>query len=418
MICKVCGTELNGAVKCPVCGNPAEQASYEGPVVGQNTFAAGTPVMADAPVMAAAPAKKSSKKIIGIIIAIVLVLGIAAAAVFMIVGGVFKSDISKVFGAVKKTVFDSSSMTVEVKVAGETFDGKLVIGEGLSDTGFMLDMDEVAGAAEGEIYIPYQGTQDISDLEEGLEEYTELADEYGLDIDATDIAETLLNKKIDEDALAKLYDETLKPWAEEAIEDEFDKSVTLPTYERTMELVDEFLNYCVEEEAIKIEKSKAEKGKQYTIDVKSEKVAKCLVSFCENTPELNDIMKALDLYEAFEDVDDWDLEDIDIVVVVDKKGYLAEVEAEMYDEEVSVVFTDINKTEITGDDVDEMEKWAEKEYSTSDYYDDYDDYEEDYYEEDVYEYCYGCGGEIYYSDEYGYDYTVDEYGNYYHMDCY
>lgn len=294
MICKVCGNDLGDAKFCTVCGTQA--TSLE----GGSEFETQAPDMMGETAVAQKPnfiknIMGDKKKLLIGAVAIVVVVAIVLGLIF----GLQSKEV-KIFNALKKTVFDSKSLTVSM---GDSFKAKIAFGDGVEGTA--IEIEE--GGEKYEIKngkIEYNGQKEnVSDIFKNFEAQLK---ELGIDINIEEELDKILTGKINEKELKKLYDSTIKPALEEALSEEFDADIELPSYDKTMKLVKKFLN-SLSKDAVTTKKN----GKTYKVTVKMDDFMVELVEFCSKTKEIKNIVTAIDNDDLTEylEMDKKELED-------------------------------------------------------------------------------------------------------------
>ncbi len=278
MICKVCGNDIGDAKFCTVCGTQA--TSLEG---GSEFETQAPDMMGETPVAQKPDFIKNimgdKKKLLIGAVAIVVVLAIVLGLIF----GIQSKEV-KIFNALKKTVFDSKSLTVSI---GDSYKAKIAFGDGVEGTA--VEFEEYGEKYEiknGKIEYANGEKENVSDIFKNFEAQLK---ELGIDINIEEELDKVLTGKINEKEFEKLYDSTIKPALEEALGEEFDAEIELPNYDKTMKLVKKFLN-SLSKDAVTTKKD----GKKYKVTVKMDDFMVELVEFCSKTKEIKNIVTAID----------------------------------------------------------------------------------------------------------------------------
>ena len=309
MTCKNCGENLDSNAKfCISCGTPVPP-----------------------------PEKKKKKKApIIIAIAVVLVLALVAGGVFIAFAG---APTTKVYGALKNTLFESSEYEIEFKCTydededAEEYikaDIKLTLDKDVDSSVFDMTVTEqwndyyyddyYYDDAESNIVkneqslvikdskIYFDGEQEgtlkeyYGEIEEELEYYTDK------NIDIEKELNNLINGKFDEKALETLYNETIKPILEDLIKEETDESVELPEYKDVLgksgTLSDLFKNKDVQE-TLELEKTKSDlpgTTYEYTLDIQD--LAEAVLNYAMEDKQYMEYLETIADYCDFDDVDE------------------------------------------------------------------------------------------------------------------
>lgn len=441
MFCKNCGGEFeNGSKFCPYCGDkvtPVVAQETAAPEVKQPAAPVQTPVesFVKPPVTEYAPQggyvpqggynpgfvpgapapvkKKKSKKAL---IFVVLFAIIAVIAGILFGTGAFNTILAKTgitsptyeaFEAAKKTVFESESASIsfyddlaEIDISfGDGLDGLKVYVEdegyaefGIKDGTVYMDGEEEISVGDMISYVIGQDTAEVLDLG-----------------DIEDLADRLLNGKIDEKAFADIYNTVIRGAANryakimyidahtysedemmqyvkinEATGDfeiDFDKipaSIDLPDYDTVMSLVKEFLTKGLTEEAISVTKD----GNTYKYKVNCAEAIKCFADFVKENETLSKLVK--DVSEIIDEEAEFFYEELEYLEedfaeegarlkgkVVIEKGYLTYFDVygyeagEDYDELLfKLEIKDINETEVKSSDIESIDTYS----ASDDYY--------------------------------------------------
>lgn len=336
MICKVCGNELGDAKFCTVCGTQVTEQENASVWEDQAPVDAGVAVAAKEN-----PIKKflngKNKLLVGGV-AIVLVVAIVLGLIF----GLQSKEV-KIFNALRKTIFNSKSLTIEFD---DEWEAKIAFGKGIDATAAEIEAyGQTIEIKDGEVTYENGTSEEISDLLADAQDYL---DEYGIDVDLEAEIGKILNGKIDEKEFGKLYDSAIKPALEEAISENFDADVELPTYDKTIKLVKKFLN-SLSKDAVTTKKD----GKKYKVTVKMADFMVDVVNFCKKNKDVANILKAID-EDAYEDYaemskdelkdemkDDFGSQKLKFEVKI-QGGRITEFEADG----VKIKIKDINKTKV------------------------------------------------------------------------
>ncbi len=300
-----------------------------------------------------------------------ILVGVAAVLVIAIIIGIASAASTpaiKVVDAAKKTLFDAESLTVNVAYI---YDGEeeneqtisCVLGKDFEDSMLYCEnKNYAAGIFEGKVYEPY-GKEDIDDW---FDEYDEiLDDEFDLEVSTKELADEVINKGVDEKAVEKIYNKTIRPAMEDHLSEEFDIEVKLPDYDDALKLVEDFAKDGLTDSALSIES--AGKGK-YTYKLDYCEFLLCLVDYIDKDSDFKKYKKQImeaggiekgEFSELKEELrDNFDGEEIIIEgeVEIDSKGYISFFSFYNEDEEfgMEITISDINKTEIDPDDFDKI----------------------------------------------------------------
>lgn len=322
MFCKNCGSQIDdGVANCPNCGTATgvTQAATQdfrtySPVWANQADAA---AQTNAPVVApeAPKAKKGfggNKKILPAIIAVVLVVAIVLGIVLIATG---KKPEVKTLDAAKKTVFETSEMSgsVEYKEDGEVYDGydfDLTVGEDVDSTYFCYSYGDEDYSAKYEIKdgkLYYNGEEGDS-LDELFAEWEEdLSEYYDVDIDIRAELDNILNGKIDEKAVADLFDNVFIPTMKQMIEDEIGETVELPSFDELFKDVEDLLKNKTVREALGLEKSKSSNpGTTYDFNINFKKLVRGVFEYLQEDKEYKEYLELV--------VDEADYDDVDELV--------------------------------------------------------------------------------------------------------
>lgn len=398
--CPSCGTEFQDNVNfCENCGTPTEEVIIQAepaPIYNE-------PVPAYSEPYNPAPKKKRKKRkgllITLIVIAVLLIAGVVTGLLTDWFG--LASPMKKIFNAIEKTA-KAESMTVNISFK-ETYryDGETHTDENNAEFKYVINPD----AEQLTVWGSSEDGSEILLVDNVLyKKYT-----YG---DST--RAYIYDDSIDIDEFFEMYNEYINCdsiFDMEKIEDLIDE-LGLSEYVDTDELesllkeamTDYIFNTEWLEDAAGLEKS----GNTYTFEPNIKKILKDAIELCEDSDAFDDeiydeLIEGLnDLIDEWEDVD---VEELKLSITLSKK-MIKEVEfiieADDYSFEITISVSDINKTEISDDEIDEFADEvngiiAENMCSYCgevDYYDDHGN-------------CLDCGEHYTYS-----------YGNGYCYDCY
>lgn len=313
--------------------------------------------------------RSGKKKVALIVVALILVIGIVIGSVIMSAPTVAVSK------AAKKTVLDSSSFEFEYSVNGSKYmEGKVDFGRNYEESGLYLknSYGYEMGYFNGEIKNTYSDG-DIDDMFESIEN---LFDYYGIDIDV-DPEETLnrlIKNEIREEELLKIYDEQKEAF-EEMIADFTDEEIVLPDSDELKSMISGYLS-DMPEGVIEVEKESKSGKKIYEYEVDVEEFLVGLVEYASSKSKyseyfgyLDDVtnMDADDLIDIIKDIGFADIEG----KIVIEKGYISEFAVDIFGNEYSVEFSNVNDTVVDEEVLDDIEQES---YDDEDYYSD-----EDYY---------------------------------------
>ena len=310
MFCKNCGTQVaDNAERCPNCGMQfgiTQGASQEFRTYSPIWANQSNPVPSPQPVAYAAPpampqkAKKKKKPFFLALVAIVLV----AAVVFGIIGIAGNHPASKAFKAVKKTVFESSGISVTIN--GNASDENITIDVVFGDDVDSFSLDE---KIDGKSYMTikngkaYEYGEEVEvELDTALLFYEQaLSSEFGIDIDLSEELDKLLNNKLDEKAFEELVNTTVFPALEKAIKEETGINVDLPEYDEVMTFVEKLLKDKDVRKSLGIKKGKSDNpGTTYSYDVNCGDFATAFFDFVQSKDEYKEY---LDLIVEVNDYD-------------------------------------------------------------------------------------------------------------------
>ncbi len=326
MFCKNCGTQVaDNAELCPNCGmqlGATQGASQEfrtySPVWASQqspVTAAPQPVAYAAPPVSAPKKAKKKKPVLLAVIAIVLV----AAVIFGIIGIAGNHPASKAFKAVKKTLFESSEITITVTSSGENSSPSggyswkdksviaLIFGDDLNsssleakNTSEYSDSEYGENTSEesysfknGKMYV--NGEEMEGDVDTILFYYEQmLSSELGIDIDISEEADKLLNNKLDEEALEELINTYVFPELEKAIKEETGINVDLPEYDEVMKFIEKLLKDKDVRKSLGIKKGKSDNpGTTYSYDVNCGDFATAFFKFVQSKDEYNEYLELI-----------------------------------------------------------------------------------------------------------------------------
>ncbi len=271
--------------------------------------------------------KKSKKKLLIPLVALVLVAAIVIVAVS--VGGSSVKPI-KLYDAVKTTLFESGSISVTVnyKDSGESISSQATFGDSMDDSYFSSKYQK-GGSASENIFLVENGiikesvkTQKNKDLSDYIDEQVALVSlAYGVDIDVEKLINDVINGKIEEKELSKVYDKEIIPILETVYSQEVGQNVELPDYYATMNAVEKFLKKGIGEDTVVYEKIKSEnKGKTYKITVDAEALAEDFATFAKGNRDLKPLLESLVAASKgqYKDIDDLAAKMIDEISKAEK----------------------------------------------------------------------------------------------------
>lgn len=225
-----------------------------------------------------APKKNNIKKLlvpVAVVLIVAIVFGIAVSA---------KSKPMVAFDALKKTVFQTGA--VDAKLTAEEqliYSADVRFGEGVADSQFEIKMGErIFSLSKGMIKIDGMDYGKVDDIIYQSEARAEL-EAYGINLNFVEVLDAVIDEKIDEDEVTKLYDSQVVPNAEKEFKAYYEMDIELPDYETTMKLVEKFFKKGLTDEALKVKKADSkEKGKTYNFTIDVEQMAICIGEFLKN----------------------------------------------------------------------------------------------------------------------------------------
>ena len=422
MFCRNCGTQMNDdAAFCPVCGTQTAGAQQQEAYVQNDYTQQAAYTQTDYTQQAAyaqddsafyqqpedggkKKGKKLGKKGTIIIAAVAVVLVGAIVFGFMAPGLTnlstmlgMSSQMNEVFEAAKNTVFDSKNMTVtltqktsnsyyddwderdysysnKLEVAcyvefGDDVDSTIAFVEGTrkyeNSYGEKDTTSVKYGLLEGELYSSDYGKADVT-ASDVLERAEDNISYYGK-IDLEDTINEILNGKIDEKSVEDIFDTLIRDLIENAIDEELDASIEVPTYDECMKIFKRFFVKGLSKDAVTFEKN-GDKY-EYTIDVGT--FLEDFANFAEEDKVVSAYVEEIadavdedpdDFYDNIRDEADYfSDEDIEISGEIMVKGnkltYISVVEKDgNYTSITELSFTDINKTTVDPDDIKKLGK--------------------------------------------------------------
>lgn len=225
-----------------------------------------------------APKKFNIKKLlvpVAVVLVVAIVLGIAASA---------KSKPMVAFDALKKTVFETGAVDAKLTQEEQLIHSADVrFGEGVADSQFEIKLGErIFSLSKGMIKIDGMNYGKVDDVIYQSEARAEL-EAYGIDLNFFEVLDAVVDEKIDEDEVEKLYDSQVVPNAEKEFKAYYEMDIELPDYEETMKIVERFLKKGITDEALKVKKADSkEKGKTYSFTINVEQMAICIGEFLKN----------------------------------------------------------------------------------------------------------------------------------------
>lgn len=271
--------------------------------------------------------KKNKKKLLIPLVALILVATIVIVAVS--VGSSTVKPI-KIYDAVKMTLFESGSIsfTVNRKDSGESVSSKADFGDSMDDSYFLSEYKKGDSASETVLLVENGiikesvKTQKNKDLSDYIDEQFALVGlAYGVDIDVEKLINDVINGKIEEKELSKVYDKEIIPILETVYSQEAGQNVELPDYYATMNAIEKFLKKGIGEDTVVYEKVKSEnKGKTYKITVDAQAFAEDFATFAKGNRDLKPLLESLVAASKgqYKDIDDLAAKMIDTVSTADK----------------------------------------------------------------------------------------------------
>lgn len=303
MFCKNCGTQVaDNAELCPNCGmqiGVTQGASQEFRTYSPVWASQPNPVVAPQPVAYAAPpvsAPKKAKKKKPVLLAVIAIV-LVVAVVFGIIGIAGNHPASKAFKAVKKTLFESSEITVTID--GNVDDENITL-----DIVFGDDVDSLYVEAKdgGQSYMALKngkayeyGEEMEVDFDTALFYYEQgLSSEFGIDVDLSEEIDKLLNNKLDEEAFEELINTVVFPALEKAIKEETGINVDLPEYDEVMTFIEKLLKNKDVRKSLGIKKGKSDNpGTTYSYDVNCGDFATAFFAFVQSKEEYKEYLDLL-----------------------------------------------------------------------------------------------------------------------------
>ncbi|MBP3441761.1 MAG: hypothetical protein J6L62_03060 [Clostridia bacterium] len=285
-----------------------------------------------------------------VIIPVVAVVLVVAIVIGVVVAFSANKPVAA-FNALKKTVFESSSLDATVYIEDEKVcSADLDFGEGINDS--VLDVtieDRKIAIDNGNLKVNGQDLGDIDTIVERMQQMGVAS--YGIetsDLNLIDVLDTLINGKLDEKEFAEFYDNEVVPTFEKSLKESNDISIELPTYDQTMDMIERFLKKYLTDDALVLEKAKSkEKGTTYEYKIYVDEMAACLGKFAKEDEEARALLETL-LKEAdspYESVDEMVDDLVDEYSEVDEKingevtiasGRITRVVVERYGEELEI----------------------------------------------------------------------------------
>lgn len=285
-----------------------------------------------------------------VIIPVVAVVLVVAIVIGVVVAFSANKPVAA-FNALKKTVFESSSLDATVYIEDEKVcSADLDFGEGINDS--VLDVtieDRKIAIDNGNLKVNGQDLGDIDTIVERMQQMGVAS--YGIetsDLNLIDVLDTLINGKLDEKEFAEFYDNEVVPTFEKSLKESNDISIELPTYDQTMDMIERFLKKYLTDDALVLEKVKSkEKGTTYEYKIYVDEMAACLGKFAKEDEEARALLETL-LKEAdspYESVDEMVDDLVDEYSEVDEKingevtiasGRITRVVVERYGEELEI----------------------------------------------------------------------------------
>lgn len=235
----------------------------------------------------AAPKNFNIKKLlvpVAVVLIVAIVLGIAVSG---------KSKPMVAFDALKKTVFETGA--VDAKLTAEEqliYSADVRFGEGVADSQFEIKIGErIFSLSKGMIKIDGMNYGKVDDVIYQSEARAEL-EAYGIDLNFFEVLDAVVDEKIDEDEVAKLYDSQVVPNAEKEFKAYYEMDIELPDYEETMKIVERFLKKGLTDEALTAKKADSkEDGKTYSFTINVEQTAICIGEFLKNDKQTRKILE-------------------------------------------------------------------------------------------------------------------------------
>ncbi len=335
MLCPNCGSNISSDSKfCALCGTPAPSQNQLDPTPQAEVINEPTPVTT-----ATTKTKKPKKKLPLIITAVVLVVAIIAGVAALAITG---TPEVKVINAFKNTVFNSSEMNIKVKIASEDtdycrndhteYDISITIGDDIDSSTFKI---KGSGEYEYNNNYYYDGYYDSSNYE-NWEKYSwednysikngklyEEDDEYGevseylgyfeedleyydIDVDLEEEINSILNGKIDEKAIEKIYNEIVVPTVEKMFKEELDETIELPEYDEIFGTATDLFKDKAVREALDFEKIKSDlPGTTYEYSIDLGDLAEAVLEYAIEDEQYKEYLEMA--------ADEWDC-DVDEVV--------------------------------------------------------------------------------------------------------
>ena len=286
MFCNNCGYFLDDkATVCPKCGESVSGAKSK-------------PGKEKKPVKTAeeGKAKRKIKKpvIIGAV-AIVLVVAI-------VVGIVLSSAVNPmtVYKAGKKTLYESDKFNITIvdSVNNETIYINADLGESTEDS--LVEIKIKEGDAEPQLFFLSEDGM-VTDSRSGkkiptsefIGAYNQTIEAMGLEIDLSSIIDEVINNKIDEGAVEKVYDKEASALLSIMFSTKFGQKIDFPDYYTTTQIIERFLKKGISDGTVSFDKIKsAHKGKTYAVTVESKALIDDFVAFAKQDKDLLPILQS------------------------------------------------------------------------------------------------------------------------------
>lgn len=286
MFCNNCGYFLDEKAQvCPKCGEPVSDAK-------------GKQSKAKKPVKAVGEGKakrKIKKPVIIGAVAVVLVVAI-------VVGIVLSSAVNpmKVYKAGSKTLYESDKFNITIVDSSnnETIYINADLRESTDDSRVEIKIKE--GEAEPQLFFLSEDGM-VTDSRSGkkipttefIGAYNQTIKNMGLDVELVSIIDEIINNKIDEGAVEKVYDKEVSALLSILFSTKFGQSIELPDYYTTTQIIERFLKKGLSEGTVSFEKIKSEhKGKTYEVTADSKTLIDDFVAFAKQDKDLQPILQS------------------------------------------------------------------------------------------------------------------------------
>ncbi len=292
-----------------------------------------------------------NSRIMNAFLAVLIILSIMSASVAG--AAVYYSTLPqvKIAQAVKKSVFEaeSFSFTADLPDSELKFAGKVVYGKDINDTKAVLTLggEPLIGVYNGKMFFNYNGYGFVGTFDEFEEYWSDLGgllETMGLSFSEPDIttvfevvSEIVKDNRLNRSAIEKGFNKILLPVACNLLDIE---SANVPDFNGSEQLLFDFLENGLSEEAVLIERdAKSGSVQYYEMKVDGAEVAQCVFDYAEENEEFNGILNSSLLSEI--DAGDFDsLGEYEVVFGIEN-GMIISVEIDGYE----FSYSDYNETD-------------------------------------------------------------------------